>query len=230
MWSPAMSVMRNRLRVQAFGACASSRCRSHEQQPQRSSHNANFCIRLNVYRRRRIMPSLRLTIFGFTCGMQNQAHEPYKVGTSLLSETVMPAGLVTRVLALYRGSAHQPSLANAASTAAAIDDLAWRNVVGKTRLRLSAAIGGSCERYAKPVASAGLLGLRERSVQVARAATSHDSQHRFATESPPEDHGAGIAAKDHLDPRRRSQAGYAAVLQVGTMVPSSARKPSCREQ
>jgi hypothetical protein len=27
---------------------------------------------------------------------------------------------------------------------------------------------------------------------------AHDSQHRFATESPPEDHGADIAAKDHL--------------------------------
>ncbi len=61
----------------------------------------------NVYRRRRIMPSLRLTIFGFTCAMQNEAHEPYKVGSSLLSETVMPAGLVTRVLALYRDSARQ---------------------------------------------------------------------------------------------------------------------------
>ena len=53
------------------------------------------------------MPSLRLTIFGFTCAMQNEAHEPYKAGSSLLSETVMPAGLVTRVLALYRDSARQ---------------------------------------------------------------------------------------------------------------------------
>src|ERR1700759_3348604 len=34
---------------------------------------------------------------------------------------------------------------------------------------------------------------------VPSGARRRDSQHRFATESPPEDHGADIAAKDHLD-------------------------------
>jgi hypothetical protein len=36
---------------------------------------------------------------------------------------------------------------------------------------------GGAERYVKPVAGACLLGLGERSVQVARAATSADSLH-----------------------------------------------------
>ncbi len=95
-------------------------------------------------------------------------------GWALMSASYLPMLRLYRLSPLRAPSLPLIALLYAAMTADSArrhyagQGAVWRGRANRTRLRL-----GPCqERYAKPIASAGLPGLRERSVQVARASAS----------------------------------------------------------